>query len=388
MMGDNETLRIELDTEAGKLLTQLQGKYASELISRAVDACGDGPVRISAADLHKIEATGEKAEDTAAGRALDAGIGALTNHDGGDPERGSSALRLPLIAGLSLLIGAGAALGAALIPTVVRDDTSRVLLAIAMVGTAATLIALTGLIVARLTAGHAGDAGRAASRPAAMVRTDGAGATAAVGHHTAPVQAPAGPPEAAVAADVAGPGAGTDSTGWSSPPQVHSALKFGWYVAEVRGWNRPAGPQPAGDSLPTRQDHALPLRIERTRTERRIESQAVLTALTTELDMDTTVAGDSGSSLMTVIEQRAKALASAAPHTAEAATGWDALADSIYQLDAHAQDTFAAMVRRAGRGLPAGPRTGGDLLGAQPGRAVRPADRRLLAVPARPGAVR
>lgn len=328
-MTDSETLRIELDGEASRLLAGLQGKYASELLSRAVDACGDGPLRISGADLRKLEATASKAETAAAGKLIKTGLDALTRPEHGGPRPGGSALRVPLIAGLSLLIGSGAALGAALIPSVVHDNTSRVLLAIAMVGTAAALIALTGLIVSRLTAGHA------AARCAAPVR-------AAAAISAAPADAQDGHPVADLAAG-AGPEDLADSARWSGRPDVHAALKFGWYVAEVRGWNRPAGRQPPGDSLPTRQEHALPLRIERTRTERRIESQAVLTALAAELDLDAPApAAASGGGLMAVIQQQAKALAGAAPHTPAAHTGWDALAGSIYQLDAHAQDMLAA----------------------------------------------
>ena len=46
--------------------------------------------------------------------------------------------------------------------------------------------------------------------------------------------------------------------------EVLSALRLGWYVAEVRGRNRPGGPVPRAESLPIRQGHVLPLRMERT----------------------------------------------------------------------------------------------------------------------------
>ena len=51
--------------------------------------------------------------------------------------------------------------------------------------------------------------------------------------------------------------------------EVISALRLGWYVAEVRGRNRPAGPRPPGNELPRGGDHSLPLRIERTPAELR-----------------------------------------------------------------------------------------------------------------------
>ena len=47
---------------------------------------------------------------------------------------------------------------------------------------------------------------------------------------------------------------------------VLSALRLGWYVAEVRGRNRPGGPVPPAESLSHRKGHMLPLRMERTLT--------------------------------------------------------------------------------------------------------------------------
>ena len=52
---------------------------------------------------------------------------------------------------------------------------------------------------------------------------------------------------------------------------VQSALHLGWCVAETRGRNRPDGPPGGTDLMPSNTDYALPLRIERTRTELRIE---------------------------------------------------------------------------------------------------------------------
>ena len=89
---------------------------------------------------------------------------------------------------------------------------------------------------------------------------------------------------------------------------VLNALRLGWYLAEVRGRNRPGGPGPPTESLPDREGHVLPLRIERTPQELRIEAQA-----------------------------------GAGPDAAAAA--WEALALSIYQFDAHVQDTLAAQSR-------------------------------------------
>jgi hypothetical protein len=123
-------------------------------------------------------------------------------------------------------------------------------------------------------------------------------------------------------------------------PQVLSALRLGWYVAEVRGRNRPGGPQPAADSLPNRRGHVLPLRIERTGPELRIEAQAVLCKLAGDLGVDAVTVNSQQQSRATIIDQQARALAQATPDTQ--AEAWDALAASLYEFDAHAQDTLTA----------------------------------------------
>jgi hypothetical protein len=132
-------------------------------------------------------------------------------------------------------------------------------------------------------------------------------------------------------------------------------MRLGWYVAEVRGRNRPGGPKPPAETLPDRQGHVLPLRIERTPDELRIEAQVVLRQLAHDLHVDTVTVGDQPCSRTDTIDQQAKGLAGAAPATA--AGPWKALALSIYQLDAHAQDTLAAQsgtksaAYQLGRGL-------------------------------------
>lgn len=137
--------------------------------------------------------------------------------------------------------------------------------------------------------------------------------------------------------------------------KVLNALRLGWYVAEVRGRNRLDGPRPTPHSLPNRQDHVLPLRIERTDAEARIEAQAVLCTLSHDLGVDIVTVSGQQQNQATVIDQQARALAQAVPQTEAAA--WDALAASIYDFDAHAQDSLAAQsdMRSAayqlGRGL-------------------------------------
>jgi hypothetical protein len=128
--------------------------------------------------------------------------------------------------------------------------------------------------------------------------------------------------------------------------EVINALRLGWYVAEVRGRSRPGGLRPPGDALPSRGHHVLPLRIERTAVELRIEAQVILQKLSGDLGVDTiTVRDHHEQSRTAIIGQQADALAAAAPQARTpqaAAAAWNALAASIYQLDAHAQDTLTA----------------------------------------------
>jgi hypothetical protein len=138
---------------------------------------------------------------------------------------------------------------------------------------------------------------------------------------------------------------------------VIRALRLGWYIAEVRGRNWPAGPQPPGDEVPPGGSHSLPLRIERTPAELRAEAQAVLCKLSGELQVDTVTVDQQEQSGTAIIEQQAGALAAAEPGTEAAAVAWNALSASIYELDSHAQDTLTAQsdMRAAayllGRGL-------------------------------------
>ena len=124
--------------------------------------------------------------------------------------------------------------------------------------------------------------------------------------------------------------------------EVINALRLGWYVAEVRGRSRPGGPRPPGDELPSRGDHVLPLRIERTAPELRTEAQVILRKLSGDLGVDAVTDHDPAQSRTAVIGQQADALAAAEPQSAAAAAAWQALTASLYQLDAHAQDTLTA----------------------------------------------
>ncbi len=88
--------------------------------------------------------------------------------------------------------------------------------------------------------------------------------------------------------------------------QVMSALRLGWYLAEVRGRNRPGGPPGSSARMPDHNDDALPLRNERSPAELRIEAQSVIAALAKVLEVDE--AGD-GVSFGAAIDDQAKLLA-------------------------------------------------------------------------------
>ena len=109
--------------------------------------------------------------------------------------------------------------------------------------------------------------------------------------------------------------------------QVMSALRLGWYLAEVRGRNRPGGPPGSSARMPDHLDYPLPLRNERTATEIRIEAQFVVAALAKALYVDD--AGP-GVSFGAAIDDQAKLLAHVrAPRAARALQqGIDALAQA------------------------------------------------------------
>jgi hypothetical protein len=67
---------------------------------------------------------------------------------------------------------------------------------------------------------------------------------------------------------------------------VLAALRLGWSVAEMRGRNRPDGPSGELIGMPDHVDHPLPLRIERGKTELRIEIQSVVAELARKLQVD------------------------------------------------------------------------------------------------------
>jgi hypothetical protein len=97
---------------------------------------------------------------------------------------------------------------------------------------------------------------------------------------------------------------------------VLSALRLGWSVAEMRGRNRPDGPSGGVTGMPDHVDHPLPLRIERGKTELRIEIQSVVAELARRLCVDD---APDGTSYIAALGEQTKILAHArAPKAADA----------------------------------------------------------------------
>jgi hypothetical protein len=124
---------------------------------------------------------------------------------------------------------------------------------------------------------------------------------------------------------------------------VQSAIRLGWSVAEVRGRNRPGGPRGTVVDLPSPIDDPLPLRIQRSPTELRIEAQEILAYLAKKLDVDNRSGrppfGDA-------IDVAARALAQARElepdDTEPARRAWQALASLLWEFDGHVQDRLTA----------------------------------------------
>jgi hypothetical protein len=356
VVSDDETLRIEIDQETRDVLAKLPPERASILLSRAVDAAGADPCKVTAADLRRIavEDAATMAEalprDDAEYSQYAVGPGAAAREVAPTSGERPSGARMLLILGTSALVGSGVALGALLIPSVVHANASRILIVVAMLGTAAATIGAIGPIIARLTAAGA-------PRRTRLERVSVLGARTysprpAIPHHAtmsglthdgtelrqslAPGQTNLGPARAFQI---------TPAQAMLMPDdrlEILRALRFGWYVAEFRGRNWPGGPQPAGVELPDRPNNALPMRIERTRAEVRFETQVVLERLAADLGLDTIVVNGQQQSLTAAIDQQARALASEVPGSVGAAQSWGDLAATIYRLDAHTQDSLTA----------------------------------------------
>src|SRR5580658_2174600 len=119
---------------------------------------------------------------------------------------------------------------------------------------------------------------------------------------------------------------------------VLSALRLGWAVAEMRGRNRPDGPPGEVVGMPDHVDHPLPLRIERGKTELRIEIQSVVAELARKLQVDD---APDGTAFSDALGNQAKLLA----HV-RAAKAADALrqAYDLLRKDQHAKDDALQML--------------------------------------------
>ena len=125
----------------------------------------------------------------------------------------------------------------------------------------------------------------------------------------------------------------------SDAGEVISAIRLGWYMAELRGRNRPEFGQARGSPsyMPSRDEHPLPLGFERTATELRIKAQTIVVALARMLNVD--VADASG----TRFSERATAESNhlhelRAADSPAAKECWDEFAATIYKFDAAIQD--------------------------------------------------
>jgi hypothetical protein len=125
---------------------------------------------------------------------------------------------------------------------------------------------------------------------------------------------------------------------------VNTAIRFGWYVAEVRGRNRPNGPCPSGAATPGQGKNQLPLRMERNATERRIEAQTVMSALAKKLALAATGDGTSTEATCTAIDGSCESLWQARhDHNTELALqNWLTLEGQLFEFDLGVQDILAA----------------------------------------------
>ena len=126
---------------------------------------------------------------------------------------------------------------------------------------------------------------------------------------------------------------------------VLAAVRLGFCMAEVRGWNRPGSrPGVSGFIRYPRFSHELPLQFERTPAESRIAAQALLGALASKLGVDTSTDGSSYSKEVALQARRLAEVQGAEVQTegnAELAAQWHSLAQLIYVFDAEIQDKLS-----------------------------------------------
>jgi hypothetical protein len=125
---------------------------------------------------------------------------------------------------------------------------------------------------------------------------------------------------------------------------VLTAIRLGWYVAEVRGRNRPDGPRPQDTVSPQRDADQLPLRVERSFTELRIEAQIVMTELAKKLAKNSTGSDTQTETVCQAIDGRCKDIWTArkAGQAELALQDWERLRKELFEFDKGVQDLLAA----------------------------------------------
>ena len=125
---------------------------------------------------------------------------------------------------------------------------------------------------------------------------------------------------------------------------VVTAIRFGWYVAEVRGRNRPKGPEPIGSSAPSGAAKQLPLRIKRSPTELRIEAQTVMSALAKKLAIAAIGDGTTTVATCKAIDDTCQDLWQARHDKKDqlADQTWEKLEEKLFDFDLGIQDMLAA----------------------------------------------
>jgi hypothetical protein len=114
----------------------------------------------------------------------------------------------------------------------------------------------------------------------------------------------------------------------ADPPDVRTAVRLGWAVAELRGRSWPVGPRPATSSLPPRPKHTLPLRSQRGYAASQRSAVRTLAALAGKLGVP---ADDAESAL--------------APENE-----WPAMSTYFFDFDARIQDSLASRDEAAANG--------------------------------------
>ena len=116
--------------------------------------------------------------------------------------------------------------------------------------------------------------------------------------------------------------------GGTAAPDVRTAVRLGWAVAELRGRSWPEGSRPATSSLPPRPEHTLPLRSQRGYAASQRSAVHTLATLATQLGIP---ADDAHAAL--------------APEN-----DWPAMATYFFDFDARIQDSLASRDEAAANG--------------------------------------